>query len=130
MHVEHSVRVGAYGVDAPRVILTFAVIASVVLLVSALLFALAIPVLPWITLAGGLFCALTVADLLYTTLAGKFAVWSESLGGLDLRGDEKVLDVGCGRGRCWSQSQDGCGPAVRSASTCGAPAISQAMRPP
>jgi len=91
-------RIGAYGVDAPAVILTFAVIAAVLLVVTALVFALEVPVLPWITLAGGLFCALTVANLLYTTLAGKFAVWSEILGRLGLRGDEKVLDVGCGRG--------------------------------
>ncbi len=91
-------RVGAYGVDAPPVILTFAVIAAVLMLVSGLLFALVVPVLPWITLAGGLFCTLTLANLLHTTLAGKFAVWSEILGGLGLRGDEKVLDVGCGRG--------------------------------
>src|SRR5438874_2646734 len=91
-------RVGAYGVDAPLVILTFAAIALVLLLVTVLLFALKVPVLPWITLAGGLFCALTLANLLHTTLAGKFAVWSEILGGLGLRGDERVLDVGCGRG--------------------------------
>ncbi len=91
-------RVGAYGVDAPPVILTFAVIAAVLLLVTGLLFALEVPVLPWITLVGGLFCTLTLANLLHTTLAGKFAVWSEILGGLGLRGDEKVLDVGCGRG--------------------------------
>ena len=35
---------------------------------------------------------------LYTTRRGKFAVWAEILGTLRLRGDERVLDAGCGRG--------------------------------
>lgn len=35
---------------------------------------------------------------LYTTLRGKFAVWNTLLDGLALRGDERVLDLGCGRG--------------------------------
>jgi arsenite methyltransferase len=38
------------------------------------------------------------AGFLYTTLRGKFAVWSELLDQLDLGGDEQLLDVGCGRG--------------------------------
>jgi arsenite methyltransferase len=42
-----------------------------------------------------LFAAGTYA---YTTRAGKFRVWSELLTGLRLRGDEQVLDLGCGRG--------------------------------
>ncbi len=29
---------------------------------------------------------------------GKFEVWARLLAGLDLRGDERVLDLGCGRG--------------------------------
>jgi ubiquinone/menaquinone biosynthesis C-methylase UbiE len=34
----------------------------------------------------------------YTTRRGKFAVWNSILDGLQLRGDERVLDMGCGRG--------------------------------
>jgi SAM-dependent methyltransferase len=34
----------------------------------------------------------------HTTRRGKFAVWADMLAGLDLRGDEHVLDMGCGRG--------------------------------
>jgi ubiquinone/menaquinone biosynthesis C-methylase UbiE len=34
----------------------------------------------------------------YTTRRGKFIVWSHILDGLRLRGDERVLDMGCGRG--------------------------------
>jgi protein-S-isoprenylcysteine O-methyltransferase Ste14 len=42
---------------------------------------------------------LTVATpALYTTLRGKFVVWAELLDKLGLRGDERILDLGCGRG--------------------------------
>lgn len=40
----------------------------------------------------------TVASCLHTTKAGKFEVWARILAGLRLRGDEDVLDLGCGRG--------------------------------
>ena len=35
---------------------------------------------------------------LHTTLRGKFLAWRDVLDGLQLRGDERVLDLGCGRG--------------------------------
>jgi arsenite methyltransferase len=35
---------------------------------------------------------------LYTSCRGKFAVWAELLGELNLRGNERILDLGCGRG--------------------------------
>jgi len=35
---------------------------------------------------------------LYSTRRGKFEVWAELLDELDLRGDEHILDIGCGRG--------------------------------
>ena len=44
---------------------------------------------------------------LHTTRRGKFLVWAEILSDLVLRGDEQVLDMGCGRGgvpamaTCW-----------------------------
>lgn len=41
------------------------------------------------------FCAGT---FIFTTRSGKFVVWDELLGSLALQGDERVLDVGCGRG--------------------------------
>jgi arsenite methyltransferase len=51
-------------------------------------------------LASGASLALlsTFAVYLHTTRRGKFAVWAELLDGLPLRGDERVLDMGCGRG--------------------------------
>lgn len=38
------------------------------------------------------------AGYYYSTGPGKRAVWAEILDDLDLRGDERILDVGCGRG--------------------------------
>ena len=35
---------------------------------------------------------------LYTSRRGKFVAWAELLDQLNLRGDERILDLGCGRG--------------------------------
>jgi SAM-dependent methyltransferase len=50
--------------------------------------------------AGGTGAALgaTAALFIRTTRVGKFEVWAHILDGLRLRGDETLLDLGCGRG--------------------------------
>jgi arsenite methyltransferase len=40
----------------------------------------------------------SAASYLYSTGPGKRAIWAQLLDELDLRGDEHILDVGCGRG--------------------------------
>lgn len=47
---------------------------------------------------GGLWLLLNAGVFVYTTRAGKFAVWTELLDQLMLQGDERLLDIGCGRG--------------------------------
>jgi arsenite methyltransferase len=47
---------------------------------------------------GGAAVAGSAASYLYSTGPGKRAVWAQLLDELGLRGDEHVLDVGCGRG--------------------------------
>ncbi len=47
---------------------------------------------------GGAVVAGSAASYLYSTGPGKRAIWTQLLDELDLRGDEHVLDVGCGRG--------------------------------
>ena len=46
----------------------------------------------------GLLMLQALPNYLYSTRRGKFAVWAELLDGLRLRGDERVLDLGCGLG--------------------------------
>jgi ubiquinone/menaquinone biosynthesis C-methylase UbiE len=48
--------------------------------------------------AGALWLFLNASIYVYTTRAGKFAVWAELLDRLELKGDERLLDIGCGRG--------------------------------
>jgi arsenite methyltransferase len=84
-------RKGAYGIDAPLVpalmaaAIVFCLVAVVVSRVHAL----------WLTIA---LLSLVLACYLHTTLRGKFAVWSRVLDDLRLHGDERLLDLGCGRG--------------------------------
>jgi ubiquinone/menaquinone biosynthesis C-methylase UbiE len=91
-------RRGDYGYDAPYALLTFAALGG-----GALLAAIA----SWWTRRGhlaamlglyGAFFLLNALSFLYTTRRGKLRVWEEVLDGLQLRGDERVLDMGCGRG--------------------------------
>lgn len=42
--------------------------------------------------------AVTAASYVRTTLVGKFEVWTGVFAELGFRGDERVLDLGCGRG--------------------------------
>jgi SAM-dependent methyltransferase len=46
----------------------------------------------------GLSCGATLFSYLHGTLRGKFRIWAEELDRLALRGDETVVDLGCGRG--------------------------------
>lgn len=86
---------GEYGIDAPLWPLMLGS-ASAVLTASAIV----MRTRSWavVPMLAGLGLGLQTASYLYTTRSGKFAVWAELLEGLDLRGDERVLDMGCGRG--------------------------------
>ncbi|MFF5081259.1 class I SAM-dependent methyltransferase [Actinoplanes sp. NPDC000266] len=82
---------GNYGIDAPRLIAV-----PVILMVAGLLQAvLQRSIWP---LIGVVLIAACCALGFYASRAGKFVVWARLLDGLNLRGDERVLDLGCGRG--------------------------------
>ena len=91
-------RRGEYGVDAPYVPLWLGAAAVAAIAAFFIGSVLSIPTVAIPALNVGLALAASVADYLYASRFGKFAVWAEILLSLHLRGDERVLDLGCGRG--------------------------------
>jgi ubiquinone/menaquinone biosynthesis C-methylase UbiE len=68
---------------------------AVVAAIEFTLFALDGKLLP---LLAGFFALAVLGFYLHGTLRGKFRLWAELLDALNLRGDERILDMGCGRG--------------------------------
>jgi ubiquinone/menaquinone biosynthesis C-methylase UbiE len=87
-----------YGYDAPYALVAFASLGVVSLL--AAIVALSSHRARPAAIMGfyAVFFLANASSFLYTTRRGKFGVWSEILDDLHLRGDERVLDMGCGRG--------------------------------
>jgi ubiquinone/menaquinone biosynthesis C-methylase UbiE len=84
-------RRGSYGIDAP-----YAAAAVAALIVASFVLAiLSGRVAPFVSV---LLMSAFAACALHATLRGKFLVWAELLDQLGLRGDERILDLGCGRG--------------------------------
>src|SRR5262245_42436091 len=82
---------GSYGVDAP-----YLLIVPAALILWNLADGIRNPrTLPFVVTA---ILLASVASGLYASRRGKFVVWSRLLDALALRGDERVLDLGCGRG--------------------------------
>ena len=90
-------RRGDYGYDAPYGLLTFAALGAASVVAA---------IVSWWTQRGplaalafyGAFFLANAFSFLYTTRHGKFQVWDEILDELRLGGDQRVLDMGCGRG--------------------------------
>ncbi|TBV75906.1 class I SAM-dependent methyltransferase [Pseudoxanthomonas winnipegensis] len=85
-----SLRAGRYGIDAPY--------APLGMLAGALACAaVAVFVAPqwWVS---AIILTLMAGLYLHTTRRGKFLVWQRLLAAQPWRGDERVLDLGCGRG--------------------------------
>jgi arsenite methyltransferase len=94
-----------YGYDGDYRKVSAPTVATIVGTVSAGLFASAArslvrgkPVAAAVTGATGASMVTSAALFIHTTRVGKFQVWAEILDDLRLRGDEKLLDLGCGRG--------------------------------
>ncbi|HEX7341799.1 MAG TPA: class I SAM-dependent methyltransferase [Rhodanobacteraceae bacterium] len=86
-------RQGQYGVDAPYVPLLQAAAGIVCLVLSAFANPGGTALLIW-----GLILLAMAACFFYTTRRGKFVVWARLIDKLHLKGDERALDLGCGRG--------------------------------
>ncbi len=98
-------RRGAYGFDAPYapLLMVLGGACMLSLLVWRLWHGEGVAVMPYrISIAalgvGAFWLFLNAGIFVYTTRAGKFAVWAELLDRLELNGDERLLDIGCGRG--------------------------------
>lgn len=95
--MSERIRRGDYGYDAPYALVAFAAAGAVSTIVA---------MVSWtanrrqaIVFSGyALFFFANALSFFYTTRRGKFVVWEDVLDALRLRGDERVLDMGCGRG--------------------------------
>jgi cyclopropane fatty-acyl-phospholipid synthase-like methyltransferase len=91
-------RRGEYGYDAPYAVAIFGALAMACGVAATICWWQGeIRVAARMTLFAIFFLAKTLS-FLYTTRRGKFAEWARILDRLRLRGDERVLDMGCGRG--------------------------------
>ncbi len=89
---------GEYGYDAPYALIIFAALAVLTGLGAAIVWwRLAIDAARPLMLYFVFFLA-NASSFFYTTRRGKFLEWERILDRLHLRGDEAVLDMGCGRG--------------------------------
>jgi hypothetical protein len=81
-----------YGIDAPPVVAAMAVggFAALALIVAGG------PALPLLIASAS--CLATVALMLHSSLRGKLHERDRMLDGLELKGAERLLDLGCGRG--------------------------------
>ena len=84
-------RKGSYGIDAPYLL----PVLGVLLGVNVVNGVISGSVWPFVGAVAILACA---GCGLYTSRCGKFAVWAELLDQLQLQGDERILELGCGRG--------------------------------
>jgi arsenite methyltransferase len=89
---------GDYGYDAPYALVTFGLLAVATGLGAALAWR-QLPVRAAASISFYfVFFSANTFSFFYTTRRGKFLEWDRILDGLHLRGDEMVLDMGCGRG--------------------------------
>jgi SAM-dependent methyltransferase len=87
-----------YGFDAPAVPIGLGAAAIVSI---GLTVVVAVTTAGWwwvIPLAYGVFFLASCASFVYTTRRGKFRAWAGLLSQLRLTGQERVVDLGCGRG--------------------------------
>lgn len=92
-------RRGDYGFDAPAVPIILGLVGVILFITGLALLAIGHEVVAGvIVLIYGVFFLLSAGVYVHTTRAGKFEVWAEILARLGLRGDERALDLGCGRG--------------------------------
>lgn len=91
-------RRGNYGVDTPMVPAVQAFLALVMLQLGFRQVTTFEDAQGWWLLGAGTILLGIALTYLHASRRGKFIAWSRMLGEFDLRGDEHILDLGCGRG--------------------------------
>jgi arsenite methyltransferase len=94
-----------YGIDAPGVVRNFALLGVWLVVLAAVLKLALSPYQPALAVAlahtcfwPGLWFTLTAVAMIWGSKVGKLRVRDRLLDAMPWRGDEQVLDVGCGRG--------------------------------
>src|SRR5215210_1419753 len=87
-----------YGYDAPHALVIFTLVGGTAAIGSLVALLKGSGRLAAMMALYALFFLGNALSFFYTTRRGKFRFWEEILDGLQLRGDEHVLDMGCGRG--------------------------------
>lgn len=88
-----------YGVDSPGIVAAFAALAIGALSLAIAAFARSDDAATIGPLIATVMFGVTAVAMVRGSLVGKPRLWAEIVEGLHLRGDEQVLDVGCGRGQ-------------------------------
>jgi len=88
------VRTGNYGIDSPAIVATLSTLGIVGLAASRLLAS----AWGWMGYVSGYYFLLGAAGMLFYSKVGKLALRERLLDKVPWQGDERVLDVGCGRG--------------------------------
>jgi len=91
-------RRGEYGYDAPYALWAFTALGAAAAAVALTASLTRRGHLAAVTAGYSAFFLANALSFFYTTRRGKFHVWDGILERLRLRGDERVLDMGCGRG--------------------------------
>jgi SAM-dependent methyltransferase len=92
-----------YGIDAPPIVRNLLLISAAGFVTAAILYGVDQPAPAHIPLAGialvtGILCLLMTGGMIWSSKVGKIRGRDRLLSLLPWRGDEMVLDVGCGRG--------------------------------
>jgi len=90
-------RRGDYGYDAPYALISFAAVGAASFIGAIVAWRTGSDLARTLAFYGAFFLGNAVS-FFYTTRWGKFQAWNEILDGLQIRGGEHVLDMGCGRG--------------------------------
>jgi ubiquinone/menaquinone biosynthesis C-methylase UbiE len=88
----------SYGVDAPAVLISLSGSAVACVAAASFSFFFGVTLLGAVFTIAALYAAFSASSYAYTTRRGKFAIWRKLLEEQRLSGDERVLDIGCGRG--------------------------------